>query len=133
MGWVGLALGAMICWALWAVLAKASGMDWRALSFWSLAIQGVLACLLLFGGPVAWAGRSTILAVLAGVGAFSGTLLFYAALRQGPSAAVVPLTLLLYPALAVVLSATLLHEPVTYRQVAGLAAALVAGFLLASE
>lgn len=132
MGWLVLSLGAMICWALWVVLAKASGLPWKAALFWLQGTQGALALTLLLTGDVEWHGKRTALALLSGAANFAGVALFYAALREGRTGIVVPLTAL-YPAVAVALGALFLREAWTLRQAAGVAAALLAVALLARE
>ena len=130
--WFLWAVLATVFWAGWAVLAKASGLGWRELTAWSVLPQVALALALFTGGHIPWEGSRTLLACAAGVCAFAGGALFYAALHRGPSAAVVPLTSL-YPALAVLLATVFLHEPVSVRQMAGIGAAFLAAVLLAGE
>lgn len=130
--WFLWAVLATVFWAGWAVLAKASGLGWRELTAWSVLPQVALALALFAGGHIPWEGSRTLLACVSGVCAFAGGALFYAALHGGPSAAVVPLTSL-YPALAVLLAAMFLHEPVSARQIAGIGAAFLAAVLLAGK
>ena len=75
--------------------------------------------------------KGILFAVLTGITGMVGTLFFFAAVREGPVSVVVSMTAL-YPLITICLAATLLHEPVTLKQAAGMVLAIAAIVLFAS-
>jgi transporter family protein len=71
------------------------------------------------------------LAVLSGALGASGTVVLYLLLRTAPASIVVPLSAL-YPIVTVTLAFFILHETISLKQIAGIALALAAIWLLAT-
>lgn len=133
-GWLGLALAALILWGVWGVLGKAAS---QVLPFQAVYVVGVaghlgmiVVVLAATGFHLPWQPVGWAAALGAGFCTSVGLLCFYGALAGGPAAVVVPLTSL-YPVVTVLLSWLFLKETLTLRHLAGIALALLAGWLLA--
>ncbi len=133
-GWLGLAIAALVLWGVWGVLGKAAA---RVLPFETVYLVGVLGhlgtvlvVLTATGFRVPWQPVGWAWALGAGLCTSVGLLCFYGALAGGKAAVVVPLTSL-YPVVTVLLSRLILQETLTPRHLAGIALALLAGWLLA--
>jgi transporter family protein len=133
MNWLGFSLLALGLWGVWGFLGKLASQHLPAPQVYLLAISGhlVVGSYVLVGGlgPVSWQPWGVGAALGAGIAMALGLLFFFEALARGPATVVVPLTAL-YPAVAVVLSRVFLQEAMTLRQLAGLALALAAAWLL---
>lgn len=132
-GWLGLSLVALMLWGVWGVLTKVATLHLPPRVVYMVGGLGhivVVTVLLITTGlrlpwhPVGWAA-----ALAAGFCTALGLLTFFRALSQGAAAVVVPLTAL-YPVVTVVLSYFFLKESLSLRQLAGIAAALAAVWLL---
>ena len=75
--------------------------------------------------------KGVTFAVLTGIAGMLGTLFYFFAASRGKIAVVVSITAL-YPLFTILYAAVFLREPVTLKQLAGMALALVAIFLLSS-
>lgn len=129
--WFSWTLLAVVCWGVWALLARLIGealtpsqqQAWSTLGL--LPVMGALAMSGRLGSP----GRSPLSALCAlGSGLLTclGNIAYYAALNRGAkAAAVVPFTAL-YPVVTVLLALLLLRERMGTIQWAGLAASVAA-------
>ncbi len=75
--------------------------------------------------------RGMLFAILTGIAGVTGTLCYFAAASRGRISLVVSITAL-YPLITIVLAALFLKEPVTARQLAGMACAVLAILLMSS-
>lgn len=75
--------------------------------------------------------RGMFFAILTGVAGVTGTLCYFAAVNRGRVSLVVSITAL-YPLITIILAALFLKEPITARQLAGMACAVVAILLMSS-
>jgi transporter family protein len=131
--WMIPALVAFACWGVWAFLPK---MTTRYLNPSSAVIYEALGGALVALAVLAFIGfrpemhaRGISLALLTGVLGLLGALAYLFAVRKGPVMLISTITAL-YPVLAVALAYVLLHEPVTWKQAAGIALALIAILLM---
>jgi transporter family protein len=133
MNWLGYSLAALILWGAWGFLSKAATRELPPAAVYLLSISGHLAVIgylgLSTGLTVPWHPWGVGVALAAGVCMAFGLFCFFQALAHGAAAVVVPLTAL-YPVVTVVLSWGLLQESLTPRQLAGIALALLAVWLL---
>ena len=133
MNWLGFSLMALGLWGAWGFLSKVATQQLPPPAVYILAICGhalVIGYLWLSGG-LAVSGHPWGLAaaLAAGICMAFGLLCFLKALTVGAATVVVPLTAL-YPLVTVILSWALLRETLTLRHLAGIALALLAGWLL---
>lgn len=132
--WLAFSLMALTFWGIWGVLTKVATLYLPPQAAYLVSILGylpILGLLLIEGGfKLPWHPTGWGMALAAGVCAALGLLCYYRALAGGMAARVVPLTAM-YPVVTVILSFIFLREHVTLRHLAGLAAALVAVWLLA--
>ncbi|MEW6594320.1 MAG: EamA family transporter [Thermodesulfobacteriota bacterium] len=75
--------------------------------------------------------KGILFAMLTGIAGILGTLFFFAAARSGKIAVVVSITAL-YPLFTILLAALFLREPITMKQLAGMALALIAIVLMSA-
>ncbi|MBU0730223.1 MAG: EamA family transporter [Proteobacteria bacterium] len=75
--------------------------------------------------------KGILFAVLTGIAGMAGTLFFFIAVQKGKVSVVVSMTAL-YPLITILLAVLILHEPLTAKQITGMAFALSAIYLLAS-
>lgn len=75
--------------------------------------------------------RGMIFAILTGIAGVGGTLCYFVAASRGRVSLVVSITAL-YPLITILLAALFLREPLTARQLAGMACALIAIMLMSS-
>ena len=75
--------------------------------------------------------RGMLFAILTGVAGVSGTLCYFAAASRGRVSLVVSITAL-YPLITIILASIFLREPLTVKQISGMACALVAIILMSS-
>lgn len=131
--WLGFSVMALILWGVWGFLSKVATRQLPSESVYLLAICGhgvVLGYIWLSGGlSLPWHPWALGAALGAGLCMAFGLLFFFKALVGGAATVVVPLTAL-YPLVTVVLSWAVLREEMTPRHLAGIALALVAGWLL---
>jgi transporter family protein len=133
--WAVPAAIAFLCWGVWAFLPKittryvdpASAVVYEALG----GLLVALVVLVLLGFRPATDPRGIGLATLTGALGVAGALAYLYAVTRGPVAVIATATAL-YPVLAIVLAAALLHEPVSGRQALGVVLALVALVLVAA-
>lgn len=74
--------------------------------------------------------RGILFAILTGVTGMLGTLFYFTAAGKGKISIVVSMTAL-YPLITIILAAVILREPITIKQLFGMAFALIALFLFA--
>jgi transporter family protein len=133
MSWLGYSLTALILWGAWGFLSKAATRDLPSTAVYLLSISGHLAVIgylgLSSGLNVPWHPWGVGVSLAAGVCMAFGLFCFFKALAAGTAAVVVPFTAL-YPVVTVALSWGLLQEQITARQLAGIALALLAVWLL---
>lgn len=133
MGWLAFSLVAMGLWGVWGFLSKVASQQLPPQAVYLLAICGhgaVVGYLWLGGGlAIPWQPWGLAAGLTAGLCMAFGLLCFFRALAGGAAAVVVPLTAL-YPLVTVILSRVVLQETITPRQLAGVALALVAVWLL---
>ena len=117
--WFPPATAAFRCWGVWAFLPA---LTTRYIDPRSTVIYEALGGLLVAGGVLAvigfkpaQEGRGIILAQAAGSLGVAGALAYLYAMQKGPVALIATVTAL-YPMLAVILAAVLLHQPVSLRQ-----------------
>ncbi len=132
-GWLGFSLLAMGLWGTWGMLSKLASHHLPPLAVYVITVSGhalVLAYLLVTGSvTIPWHPSGVAAAVAAGLCMAFGLLFFFQALARGEAAVVVPFTAL-YPLLTVVLAWLVLKESLSLRQLAGIALALGAVWLL---
>jgi len=131
--WLTFSLMAMGLWGVWGLLSKVAAQYLPFQAVYLLAITGhlvVIAYLAAQGGlAIPWHPGGVAAGLAAGLCMAFGLLFFFRALAQGTASTVVPLTAL-YPVVTVVLSRVVLQESLSPRQVAGVALALLAVWLL---
>lgn len=123
-------------WGLWGFLSKVATLQLPAGTVYLISVVGYLAVTGYLAATeklaIPWHPMGLAAALGAGVCMAFGLICFFQALAAGPPAGVVvPLTAL-YPLVTVILSWTLLRESFSLRQLAGLALALPAVWLLSS-
>ncbi len=132
--WLVYSFFTLALWGLWGVLNKvATGQLPVRLVYvieviGNIVVAGIIVAAMRPRGL--WEPVGIIAALGAGTCGALGLLCFLRALASGRAAVVVPLTAL-YPVITVLLCVLLLHESLTWRQMGGIALALVAGWLLA--
>lgn len=131
--WLGFSLITVGLWGLWAFFSKMATQHLPPAAVYLVSGVGhlvIIGYLGLTGGwVIPWQPVGLVTAVAAGLCTALGVLCFFKALAGGASTLVVPLTAL-YPVVTVVLSRLFLQESLTPRHLAGIALALVAGWLL---
>ena len=133
MGWLAFSLMALGLWGAWGFLSKVATQQLPPPAVYLLAVcgHGVVIGYLWLGGGLTIPGPSWAMAaaLAAGLCMAFGLLCFFKALAGSVATVVVPLTAL-YPLVTVVLSWAVLREEMTPRHLAGIALALLAGWLL---
>ena len=133
--WVLLSVLALLCWGLYGFFPKVAVgyiAPRSVLLFQSLGTLtiGVISLISLgFRPQLHW--KRTSFAILSGLAGAVGGLFYLLAVQRGRLSTTSALTAL-YPALTIVLAATVLREPITLRQAAGMALAVVAVMLLSA-
>jgi len=129
--WLSWTLLAVICWGVWALLARRIGdaLNPSQQQAWStLGLLPVMAALAASGrlGAPGRSPRSALCALASGLLTCLGNIAYYAALNRGAkAAAVVPFTAL-YPVVTVVLALLVLKERIGTMQWLGVGASLAA-------
>lgn len=133
--WLVYAFACFVCWGVWAFLAKITSVGAGAAETQLLFTLGMMPVALVFAlrsglAPLVadriGVGYGIANGVLTGV----GTILMFAALRDGLASAVAPITGA-YPLVTVLLARAVLSERLNPVQYAGLAAALAGLTLIA--
>lgn len=75
--------------------------------------------------------KGILFAMLTGIAGMTGTLFFFTAAQKGKISVVVSLTAI-YPLITIILAALFLKEPLTIKQLSGMAMAIIAILLLAT-
>ena len=88
-----------------------------------------LVALVMMGFQPEYHPKGALFAALTGVAGMVGTLCFFAAASRGKISVVVSMTAL-YPLISIILAVLILKEPITLKQISGMACALLAIFLL---
>jgi bacterial/archaeal transporter family protein len=133
--WLLPTLGALVFWGLWAFIPKIttgylnprSAIVFEATGGIFLAVMTLIS--LKFQPDIHPKGIA--LAFLTGLLGFSGAFCFLNAVTKGPVALVATISAL-YPVVSVTLAMLFLHEPITWRQAAGIAIAILSMILVAS-
>jgi transporter family protein len=136
-GWIGLTVGALVCWGITGVTQKLSTNHVSAqLSFlgYSLAFGPIgVAVALLFPVDLAVGADVFLLGALGGVLNGVGTLTSFRALESGGKASVVIPIVALYPLVTVLGARLVLDEQIAIHQWAGILLAPAAAWLLSLE
>ena len=132
--WLASALLALLIYGLWGFFPKIAVSYINPLSAVVYQVGGGLVigllALMLTGFRLEVQPVGVLFAFLTGVCGVLGTLFYFAAASRGPISLVASLTAL-YPLITIVLAVTILHEPLTARQLLGMAFALLAIVLMA--
>ncbi|MHB8066528.1 MAG: EamA family transporter [Desulfobaccales bacterium] len=136
MNWLGFSLMAAGFWGLWGFLSKVATLQLPAAAVYLISVVGYLAITGYLaatqGVAIPYHPGGLAAALGAGICLGLGLLYFFKAMTAGAAAnVVVPLTAL-YPLVTVILSCTLLGEGFSLRQIAGVALALVAVWLIST-
>jgi transporter family protein len=133
--WLPATLGALVLFGLWGFFPKlaVTYLDSRSALIYHAIGSLLVALVVLFTLKMqpAFHPRGAVFAVLTGVAGFAGTLCFFAAASRGRISLVVSVTAL-YPLITIILAAIFLKEPLTIKQLAGMACAVVAILLMSS-
>jgi len=133
--WLPPSLTALFLFGLWGFFPKlaVAHLDARSAVVYQTIGSILVGLLVLFSLKMqpAFNLRGMIFAILTGIAGVSGTLCFFAAASRGRISLVVSVTAL-YPVITIILAALFLKEPITARQLAGMASALVAILLMSS-
>lgn len=131
-----LGLAIIILWGMWGFLYKYGVVKLgllRALLVISIfyTVFNVLVIMYLYRKGVSLPVEGTTGVLVVGTAAgVAASILFLYALRKYPGSVVIPMTAL-YPAVSVVLAVLILKEEIKVINAAGIALAIVAGYLLA--
>lgn len=137
MNWVQITIVSLFLWGFWAFFAKLAGSEipWNQAIVFS-AVGTVITAGMVYGvmrPSLTLAKAGSVYALISGLLAGIGLILFYTAFSMGgPASLIVPITGL-YPAIAVIVSRIVLREPLTKFHILGLILALVAILLLTKE
>jgi uncharacterized membrane protein len=130
MTWLVWALAAVVCWGIWAVVARLIGAALSPAQSQALSTIGLLPVIVLLmpavrrEAPGTRKRRGLLLGFAAGMLTCIGNVAYYHVLNSGAKAAtVVPLTAL-YPLVTVLLAVIFLHERLNKVQLAGVCLAL---------
>lgn len=132
--WLFLALSAVLCWGLWAILSKLIGESVSAAQSQALSTLGLLPVMLALAASKKLTAtgnrrRGIRNAIFAGGLSCVGNVAYYHALNVGGKAStVVPLTAL-YPLVTIVLAVIFLRERLNPVQLVGIALSLVSIYL----
>src|SRR5438876_10942296 len=132
--WLRWSLLALLCWGVWAIMAKLIGEALSGTHNQALSTLGILPVVLALGVAKKSSTRDNRrrgipCALVGGVLACVGNVVYYGVLSRGGEAAmVVPLTAL-YPLVTILLAMLLLKERLNRIQTAGLLLSLVAIYL----
>ncbi len=133
--WLLYSLLALFIYGLWGFFPKLAVTYIRPLSALVYEILGAIAvgiiALIITGFRLDYHPKGIIYAFLTGFCGMLGTLFFLAAAKQGRISIVVSMTAL-YPLITIILAAIFLKEPLTIKQIAGMALALAAILLMSS-
>jgi bacterial/archaeal transporter family protein len=146
--WLYLSLAALLCWGAWGLFANlaARHVDGFSAVVWEVAgamvVGGLVLVWLLRGSGVALKRGGVVFGVATGIAYTAGLVFLFLALglvaRQGgldtPGANVHTILVLtaLYPVVAVMLNYLILAEPLTARQIIGIAVGLCGIVILTS-
>jgi len=131
--WLPPTLIALVLFGLWGFFPKLAVvyLDPRSVVVYQTIGCLVVGLLVLFNLKMqpGFHPKGVLYAVLTGLAGVGGTLFFIIAAARGRISLVVSITAL-YPLITIVLAALFLKEPLTARQLAGMACALVAILLM---
>ncbi len=133
--WLLYSLLALFIYGLWGFFPKLAVTYIKPLSALIYEIPGAIAvgiiALVIAGFRLDCHPKGIMYAFLTGFCGMLGTLFFLAAAKQGRISIVVSMTAL-YPLITIILAAIFLKEPLTIKQIAGMALALAAILLMSS-
>ena len=135
--WLVTSLGTLALWGLWGLLLKvaSSRLDWKSLYVASNSAI-LLVMVLIFAlsaGKLSFSPKYSLVGFLAGLSGTLGYILLILSLEYGGKASVVITLTNMYPAITLALSAVILGERLTTKQIVGIIVALVAVILLSSS
>jgi transporter family protein len=127
--WFTLSLITLFLWGFWSFFPKlaTSYLDPRSALVYEI-IGNLLVAIGVFAaikGKLAFHAKGVTFAVLAGLCGALGLVLYLYALKIGKTAVVITLTAL-YPLVGILLSSTVLKEPITFKQGLGMVFAVIA-------
>ncbi len=133
--WFVLTLMTLVLWGLWGFFTRLST---KYVDPKSALIYEVIGTVIVGVTVMALAGfkpqlhpRGALFGILTGVVVTLGSVTFLYAVSQGKTAVVVTVSAL-YPVVTLALAFAFLHEPITFKQVMGIIAALIAIVLFAT-
>jgi transporter family protein len=133
--WLPPTLTALVLFGLWGFFPKltVAHLDARSALVYQTIGSILVGLIVLFSLKMqpAFNLRGMIFAILTGIAGVTGTLCFFAAASRGRISLVVSVTAL-YPLITIVLAAIFLKEPISAKQLAGMATAIVAILLMSS-
>ncbi len=133
--WFTMAAAALLLYGFWGFFPKLAVNHISPRSALVYEVGGALLVGLIVLGMVQFKPdvhpKGILFAALTGITGMLGTLFFFSAVDKGKVSVVVSMTAL-YPLISIALAVLVLHEPISAKQAAGMALALVAIFLLAS-
>jgi len=133
--WLPPTLTALVLFGLWGFFPKltVAHLDARSALVYQTIGSVLVGLIVLFSLKMQpdFNLRGMVFAILTGIAGVTGTLCFFAAASRGRISLVVSITAL-YPMITIILAAIFLKEPLTTRQLAGMASALVAILLMSS-
>jgi bacterial/archaeal transporter family protein len=92
-------------------------LSWQQVILWTAIVYFIIAVVMIAGGIASVrVGPGTIMAIVSGLLASGGLIMFYIALRHGTASRVVPITSA-YPLVTIILSAIVLTEHITALRV----------------
>ena len=137
MAWLGFAILALVLWGITGVTQKLSTnriSSERSFLWFCWAMVALSAVVVVIARPH-WALGSTVVVCSVAGGALNGLGAWtsFKALESGGKASIVISLISLFPLLTVMLAVVLLHERLTWMQMAGAVVAIAAAILLSLE
>jgi len=137
MAWLGFAVLALVLWGITGVTQKLSTnrISSERSFLWFCWAMVALSVLVVIAARPHWALGSTVVVCSVAGGALNGLGAWtsFRALESGGKASIVISLISLFPLLTVVLAVVLLHERLTWMQMAGAVVAIAAAILLSLE
>jgi transporter family protein len=137
MAWLGFAILALVMWGITGVTQKLSTnrISSERSFLWFCWAMVALSVLVVIAARPHWALGSTVVVCSVAGGALNGLGAWtsFRALESGGKASIVISLISLFPLLTVVLAVVLLHERLTWMQMAGAVVAIAAAILLSLE
>jgi len=135
LSWLPIALISMFLFGLWGFFPKiaVAYLDPRSAMVYHALGTMLVGLLVLFSLNLQpnFHPRGMLFALLTGIAGFAGTLFFFTAASRGRISLVVSITAL-YPLVTILLAAIFLKEPLTLKQLTGMACAIIAILLMST-